>query len=85
VIVSLRASDIILSLDPPSRISARNIVKAVIEEIHQVGPQVLVYADIGERLIAEITTGALRELDLRPGVEVYLVIKTSSIKVIGRL
>ena len=85
VIVSLRAADIILSLDAPSRISARNIVRAVVQEIHEVGTQVLVYADVGERLVAEITLGALRELDLRPGAEVYLVIKTSSIGVIGRL
>ena len=85
VMVSLRASDIILSLDAPSRISARNIVSAVVEEIHEVGPQVLVYADVGERLIAEITGAALRELDLRPGAEVFLVIKTSSIRVMGRL
>ena len=85
VIVSLRAADIIVSLDAPSRISARNVVKAVVEEIHEVGSQVLVYSDVGERLVAEITLGALRELDLRPGVEVYLVIKTSSIGVMGRL
>ena len=85
VMVSLRAADIILSLDAPSRISARNIVRAVVAEIHEVGPQVLVYVDVGERLVAEITRGALRELDLRPGVEVYLVIKTSSIGVMGRL
>ena len=85
VMVSLRASDIILSLDAPSRISARNIVRAVVDEIHEVGPHVLVYVDIGERLVAEITRAALRELDLRAGAEVYLVIKTSSIGVMGRL
>lgn len=85
VIVSLRASDIILSLDAPSRISARNIVEAVVDEIHEVGNQVLVYADVGERLVAEITLGAVRELGLRPGSQVYLVIKTSSIGVIGWL
>jgi molybdate transport system ATP-binding protein len=85
VIVSLRAADIILSLDAPSRISARNIVKAVVEEIHEVGPRVLVYVDVGQRLVAEITRGALRELDLRPGTQVYLVVKTSSIGVMGRL
>ncbi len=84
VMVSLRASDIILSLDAPSRISARNIVRARVEEIHDVGPQVLVYLDVGERLVAEITQGALQELDLHPGAEVYLVIKTSSIGVTGR-
>lgn len=84
-IVSLRASDIILSLNSPSNISARNIVKARIEEIHEVGSQVLVYLDVGERLVSEITHDALLELDLHPGAEVYMVIKTSSICVMGRL
>ncbi|MCL0028716.1 molybdenum ABC transporter ATP-binding protein [Dehalococcoidia bacterium] len=83
--VSLRASDIILSLDAPSKISARNIVKARIEEIHEVGSQVLVYLDVGERLVSEITHGALLELGLHPGAEVYMIIKTSSICVMGRL
>ena len=67
------------------RVEGIPLVAAVVEEIHEVGPQVLVYTDVGERLGAEITRGALRELDLRPGAEVYLVIKTSSIGVIGRL
>ena len=82
VIVSIRAGDIIVSLDVPSGISARNIVGAVVTEIHLVGPRVLVYADVGTRLVVEVTPGALRELDLREGQEVYLIIKTNSIMVL---
>ena len=80
VVVSLRAGDIILSLDVPPRISARNIIKASVEEIHDVGDRVLVYVDVGRRLTVEITEGAVNDLDLRPGTEVYLVIKTTSVR-----
>ena len=47
--------------------SARNVVNAVIEEIHSVGPRVLVYVDLGTRLVVEITPNSLKELDLRGG------------------
>jgi molybdate transport system ATP-binding protein len=81
VMISIRAGDVILSLDIPSRISARNAIKAVIEEIHPLGQRVLVYTNIGERLAVEITPGSLRELDLRVGQQIYAIIKTNSIMV----
>ncbi len=80
VVISLRAGDIILSMDVPSRISARNIVKASVREIHDVGDRVLVYVDVGHRLTVEITENALNDLGLQPGTDVYLVIKTASIR-----
>jgi molybdate transport system ATP-binding protein len=83
VIVSVRAGDIILSLGVPPKISARNIVKAVVREIHDLGSHVLVFADVGQRIIVEITPSALADLDLREGSDVYLVIKTNSITVMG--
>ena len=83
VIVSVRAGDIILSLGVPPKISARNIIKAVVREIHDLGSQVLVFADVGQRITVEITPSALADLDLREGSDVYLVIKTNSITVMG--
>ena len=79
LIISIRAGDVILSLDVPPRMSARNVVNAVIEEIHSLGPRVLVYADVGTRLVVEITPNSLKELDLREGQRIYLIIKTNSI------
>ncbi len=83
VMVSIRAGDIILTLDMPSRMSARNVIPATIEEIHALsqGDRVLVFADIGVRLVVEITPSALNELGLEPGQRVYLIIKTNSIRV----
>ena len=80
--ISIRAGDIILTLDVPSRISARNVIGAVIEEIHDLGPRILVYVDLGVRMVAEITSGALSELGLTEGQQVYLIIKTNSIMVL---
>ena len=81
VTISLRAGDIILALEVPSKISAQNILKATVDEIHTTGARVLVYVDIGTRLVVEITPGALRELGLREGQQVYLIIKSTSILV----
>lgn len=79
LIVSIGAGDIIIALEPPPMLSARNVIKARIEDIHQIDGTVLIYADIGERLIVEITPGALNDLDLSVGCEIYLIIKTNSI------
>ena len=81
VTVSIRAGDVILSMGPPPLMSARNTVPAVIRELREAGGRVLVYVDIGESLVAEVTPASAAELGLKPGRDVYLVIKTNSILV----
>ena len=82
VTVSIRASDIILALEVPSKISAQNILPGTVVEVHETGTRVLVYVDVGARLVVEITPGALRNLELRQGQQVYAVIKSTSILVL---
>ncbi|MCH7801438.1 MAG: TOBE domain-containing protein, partial [Chloroflexi bacterium] len=41
------------------------------------------FADVGERTTVEITPRAMADLALREGSDVYLVIKTNSITVMG--
>ena len=77
--IAIRASDIILASAKPEKISARNILKARIEEIHSLGPRVLVQAHLDQPWLVEITPDALTNLDLREGQDVYLVVKSSSI------
>ena len=81
VSIAIRASDIILASERPERISARNIIKARIQQIHSLGHRVLVHAhpDGGRVWLTEITPDALTNLGLKEGEEVYLVIKSSSI------
>ena len=79
VTLSIRAGDIILSREMPSGISALNIVSARVTEIHALDARVMVYADIGARIVVEITRSSLCALDLRPGMDVYLIIKANSV------
>ena len=79
VTLSIRAGDIILSREMPAGISALNIVSARVTEIHALDARVMVYADIGARVVVEITRSSLRALDLRPGADVYLIIKANSV------
>ena len=81
VTISVRAGDIILSMGPPPLMSARNTVPAVIRELREAGGRVLVHVDIGERLVVEVTPASASDLALRPGLDVYLVVKTNSILV----
>ena len=82
VTISIDAGDILIALEPPSRISARNVFPGIVEGIYPVGSKVMVYVIVGERIIVEITTVALAELDVSVGLQVYLVLKSSSILVL---
>jgi molybdate transport system ATP-binding protein len=84
VVISIRAGDVIVALDVPPKISARNVIEAVIDDLHVLDDRVLVYADIGERIVVEITAAALQDLGLQKGQEVYLIIKTNSVLVLDR-
>ena len=81
ITISLRAGDIILSLGAPPMMSARNAIPATIQDLRDAGGRALAYFDIGANLalVAEITPAAARELQLRPGLQVHLVIKSNSI------
>ena len=82
ITVSIAAGDIIIALEAPSKISAQNVLSGTVEEVNVVGSRVLVYVDVGQRLVVEITRGALRDLGIRPAQQVYLIVKSSSIMVL---
>lgn len=77
--VSIRAGDIIVSRQIPPQTSARNAILARVSEIHKVDSRVLVYADIGTRVVVEITSNSLEALELREETEMYLIIKANSV------
>ncbi len=83
VTISIRAGDIILSLGVPPRTSARNAAPSVIRDLREVGGRVLVYLDVGDQFIAEVTPASASELGLRVGMDVHLVFKSNSILVFG--
>ena len=83
VTISIRAGDIILSLGVPPKTSARNAAPSMIRDLHEVGGRVLVYLDIGDQFIAEVTPASASELGLAVGMDVHVVIKSNGILVFG--
>ncbi len=76
--VRVRARDVMLALDPPDRLSALNVLHAIISKIGAShGPIVTVGLDCsGEALTARLTRRSVEKLDLAPGKPVYAVIKS---------
>ena len=83
--VSVRAGDIILTLDVPTRISAQNILPGKIESIHAQGARVIAHVDVGVILVVELTPRAVADLGLRQGTQVYLIVKSNSVLALDAL
>jgi molybdate transport system ATP-binding protein len=83
VTVSIRASDIIIATGKPTGLSARNIIPARLTELDVVSGRTLAHFDVGARLVAEVTDVSVRDLGLRPGSEVYLIMKSNSVQVLN--
>ena len=79
--LGVRAEDILVSLDRPSRISARNLCPGRVVRIDAQSDHLLVHVDVGaDRLIAKLTEAAVEDLSLAPGSSVYLIIKSQALR-----
>lgn len=78
--LGLRAQDVLLAVDPPGRISARNVLRAVVRGCEEREGDVVVRLDAGETLVAKVTPAAARSLALRAGSDVFLVIKAQALR-----
>jgi molybdate transport system ATP-binding protein len=77
----IRARDVALALEPPAKISVRNIIAVTIAEIAlEEGPFAEVLTKIGEQnLRVRITRRSAEELGLAPGAHAYALIKSVAI------
>jgi molybdopterin-binding protein len=79
--LGIRAEDILVALDRPSRISARNLLPGRLAGIDDQSDHVLVRVDVGaDRLIAKLTAGAVEDLSLTSGSDVFLIIKSQALR-----
>ena len=83
ITVAVRASDVMVAAEPPHGLSARNVLQATVTALDRVGDSMLVSANAGAIILAALTPEAATALELRPGAEVSLVLKASSIVVLG--
>ncbi len=74
------AHEILIALEEPAGLSARNILPARILRIDEGEGDVLVHLDAGEPLVAKLTPGALARLALIPGRDIYIIIKAQALR-----
>lgn len=84
VSVGLYADEVMLCLENPAGISARNALACDVTRISEMGHEVLVELKIGlQSLRARLTPSAAHELGLAQGTHVVALIKTSAIHMLG--
>jgi molybdate transport system ATP-binding protein len=78
------ARDVMLALDKPTRISARNVLPGEVAELQIETGRVLVrVAHGGASLLAALTPDAAEALDLKPGMPVWAVVKSVAVDGLG--
>jgi molybdate transport system ATP-binding protein len=76
--VAIRAGDILVATEPPHFLSARNILPGTIDSLESRGAMAALHVKAGTIFQVHVTPGAVRTLDLSPGLLVWLIIKTHS-------
>lgn len=82
LLIGVPANEILLALERPIGLSARNIIPSIVESVQAVGAWRLIslrLAHDSPPLVAEVTSDALTELHVEPGRTVFAIIKTSAI------
>jgi molybdate transport system ATP-binding protein len=82
VVLALPARDVLLSLAPPSGLSARNSLQATIRRLSLNGAALWAVVEASATpLMVELTPDAGRDLQLKPGQTIHVVFKTHSVSV----
>jgi molybdate transport system ATP-binding protein len=81
--VGIRAGDILLASLDPSGLSARNILPGRVLSLAQRDVIVVARVDCGVEMEVHLTLAARDSLQLQPGGEVWLVVKTHSCHLMG--
>jgi len=76
--VGIRAGDILLAIAPPVGLSARNVIPGRIVALQQHDVIISARVDCGVEMQVHLTVAARDALQLQPGEDVWLVIKTHS-------
>jgi molybdate transport system ATP-binding protein len=80
--VRVRGDDILLAKKRPEGISAGNVLSGVINEIEALDGQAILKVDAGAIFSVRLTAGAVANLNLAKGEEVFLIFKVRSCTVL---
>jgi molybdate transport system ATP-binding protein len=76
--VAISAGDILLATSQPAGLSARNIIPGRMMSLEQRDVMVMASVDCGVEMQAQLTLAARDSLRLRPGSDVWVIVKTHS-------
>ena len=87
VTLSVRAEDVLVAVESPTGLSARNVVAARITAVERTGNDVTLRCALedGERgptWFARVTPAAVSALDLAAGIRVWLAVKSHSVRIV---
>ncbi len=77
----IAAHDVLLSLDPPGRVSALNVLTGTVAEVRTgagPGAMVVLETDAG-RILARVTQRSANALGLRPGIACFALVKSVAV------
>jgi len=83
VIIGIRAEDIIVSREPITHTSARNLLNGTIQNIIRDNEKIELVVSCGVDVKVSVTPQAIEALDLRAGLSVFLLIKASACRVLS--
>jgi molybdate transport system ATP-binding protein len=81
--IAIRAGDILIAGEFPRALSARNVIPARIVSLSREGAMIILEMDAGRTFEVHLTPGACDSLGLKPGGQVWLVIKTHSWRLVA--
>jgi molybdate transport system ATP-binding protein len=81
-LVAFSPRDVILARTDLAGMSVRNHLRGRVTQLIELAQGVFVEVDVGQRLWAEITPDAMRELGLERGASVVCLVKTHSLRIV---
>jgi molybdate transport system ATP-binding protein len=86
VTVAVRSEDVLVSAEPVRGLSARNVFPARVLALERIGPDALLRCALagepGPPWLARLTPAAVGALGLRPGMAVWLAVKSHSVRLV---
>jgi molybdate transport system ATP-binding protein len=81
--LAIRAGDILLAIEEPRGLSARNILPGRVASLTREGATIHAAVDTGARFLVDLTPGARDALRLAAGDPVWLIVKTHSFRIVS--
>ena len=81
--IAIRAGDIMIAVEEPHGLSARNLLPGIVRSLRREGATVVTEVEAGPIFAVHLTPSASESLRLSAGARVWLVIKTYSCRLVS--